>query len=155
MYERCWLVSSFRFKMMSWQRDCGIIASRPSRLTETAAFHHRRFLQTKAMNQSTERIQASRSARRPLHISCLRALVTVALVRSSTFSAVRTSCSSSSQAPACHVMAFAPPPVSPIPRGSKSFDANDNHAIAALHMAPPSPGRRDREIEIRRKVSEM
>lgn len=108
------------------------------------------------MNQATERIQASRPSRRPLHISCLQALVTVALVRSTCFSPVRTSASSPGQAPAGHVMAFAPPPVSPITsRTSRPFDTNDNHATTALHMAPPPPGKRGREIEIRRKVSEM
>ena len=120
---------------------------------------------SQAMNQETEAIQASRPSRRPLHISCLRALVTVALVRS-TLSAVRTSAgdgrygnNNSNNAPRHqhHVMAFAPTPVSSISatRRSAPFGANDDHLTTALHMAPSSPGRRDREIEIRRKVSEI
>ena len=109
-------------------------------------------LPSQTMNHATE-LKASSPPRRPLHFPFLRALAAVALVRS-TFSAVRTT---SNDVIAHHycVMAFAPSSISPIIR--RPLDTSDHHAgiTAALYMAAsPPPGRRGREMEIRRKVSE-
>lgn len=108
-------------------------------------------LPSQTMNHATE-LKASSPPRRPLHFPFLRALAAVALVRS-TFSAVRTT---SNDVIAHHycVMAFAPSSISPTIR--RPLDTSDHHAgiTAALYMASPPPGRRGREMEIRRKVSE-
>ena len=107
--------------------------------------------QAKTMNHATG-MKASSPSWRPLHFPLLRALATVALVRS-TFSAVRTT---SNDGIAHHyvVMAFAPSSIPSISTYRRLLGTSDHHACiaTALHMTSPPPGRRGREMEIRRKV---
>ena len=110
-------------------------------------------LPSQTMNHATE-LKASSPPRRPLHFPFLRALAAVALARS-TFSAVRTTSSNDVIAHHCCVMAFAPSSISPTIR--RPLDTSDHHVCIATELymaASPPPGRRGREMEIRRKVSE-